>query len=268
MSAIDYSGKKIVVTGGFSGIGAALVSLLKDNGATDITVLDIKQADGSRDKFIETNLGDPASVDAAAAAIGSGVDILFNNAGISGVNPPLQVIQVNTLGLKRLTERVLQGMNTGGTVVNTASTAGSQWPDRYEAIMELLAIDDWNKASDWISSHAEIVTDGYFFSKECVQVYTMLISRKAMQAGIRVNSVCPSPVETALLPEFRKTISDEIIDWAINDGAGRVAQPEDMAKVLLFLGSDLSAYMSGVNLVVDGGFNAAMRTGQVTMPGS
>ena len=69
-------------------------------------------------------------------------------------------------------------------------------------------------------------------------------------------------------PEFRKTISDEIIDWAINDGAGRVAQPEDMAKVLLFLGSDLSAYMSGVNLVVDGGFNAAMRTGQVTMPGS
>ena len=59
MSAIDYSGKKIVVTGGFSGIGAALVSLLQDNGATDITVLDIKQADGSRDKFIETNLGDP-----------------------------------------------------------------------------------------------------------------------------------------------------------------------------------------------------------------
>jgi len=94
----------------------------------------------------------------------------------------------------------------------------------------------------------------------------MLISRQAMKAGIRVNSVCPSPVDTPLLSQFRETVSDLIIDWAINDGAGRVAQPEDMAKVLLFLGSDLSAYMSGMNLLVDGGFNAAMSMGQLTMP--
>lgn len=267
MSSIDYTGKKIVVTGGYSGIGAALLKLLKEHGASDITLLDIKRPEGNTDKFIQTNMGDPASVDEAAKAIGNGVDILFNNAGISGINPALQVMQVNTLGLKRLTEALLPGINAGGSIINTASTAGNQWQLHCENIEELFSLNDWAAEVDWVNGHAELLGDGYFFSKECVQFYTMQISRKSMQSGIRVNSVCPSPVDTPLLPEFRQTLSDEIIDWAISDGAGRVAQPEDMARVHLFLGSDLAAYMSGVNIIVDGGFNAAMIMNQLTFPG-
>ena len=83
-----------------------------------------------------------------------------------------------------------------------------------------------------------------------------------------MNSVCPSPVDTPLLPAFRETMSDMIIDWAIDAGAGRVATAEDQAKGLLFLASDLAGYVNGVNLLVDGGYTAATQMGQVAPPGS
>ena len=95
----------------------------------------------------------------------------------------------------------------------------------------------------------------------------MRMAKAATAQGIRINSVCPSPVDTPLLPAFRETMSDQMIDWSIESGAGRVATAEDQAKALLFLGSDLASYINGVNLIVDGGFGAAIQMGQVTLPG-
>ncbi len=263
---LSYAGKKIVITGAYSGIGAALLTLLRDLGAEDITVLDLKEPEQPVSRFIETDMGNPVAIDNAAAAIGEGVDVLFNNAGIAATRPAEQVMRVNLLGLTRLTERLLPTMNSGGAVVNTASTAGNQWPDNLTAIMELLGISSWDEAVAWVHDHAEVVADGYFFSKQAVQVYTMLASRPAIRRGVRVNSICPSPVDTPLLPEFRQTMSDAIIDWAIAEGAGRVATADDMARALIFLGSDLASYVNGVNLLVDGGFTAAMATGQAQLP--
>ena len=62
-------------------------------------------------------------------------------------------------------------------------------------------------------------------------------------------------------------MSDLIIDWAIDAGAGRVATAEDQARALLFLGSDLASYVNGVNLLVDGGYTSALQMGQVAPPG-
>ena len=94
----------------------------------------------------------------------------------------------------------------------------------------------------------------------------MLAAKRATEHGLRINSVCPSPVDTPLLPAFRETMSDKIIDWAIESGAGRVATAEDQAKALLFLGSDLASNVNGVNLLVDGGYSAALLMGQVSPP--
>ena len=268
---IDFSGKRIVVTGAYSGIGAALVELLHQSGADQVVVLDVKEPEAGVDQFIETDMGNPMSIDAAAAQINAddapGVDLLFNNAGVAATLPADTVMRINTLGLKRLTERLLPTMKPGGAIVNTASVAGNRWPEHLQQINGLLDIDGWDEGVSWVAGNAEVVADGYSFSKECVQVYTMRMAKTATQHGLRINSVCPSPVDTPLLPAFRETMTDEIIDWAIEAGAGRVATPEDQARALLFLGSDLASYVNGVNLIVDGGFGAALQMGQVDLPG-
>ncbi|MEM1437272.1 MAG: coniferyl-alcohol dehydrogenase [Pseudomonadota bacterium] len=267
----SFSGKRIVVTGAYSGIGAALVQLLTESGADDVTVLDVRQPDAEVARFIETDMGNPVAIDAAVAELtgrGRPIDVLFNNAGVAATLPADTVMRINLLGLKRLTERLLPEMQPGGAIVNTASVAGNGWPAHLPQITALLGIDSWDEGVAWIADHSELIADGYFFSKECVQVYTMRMARTATAHGLRINSVCPSPVDTPLLPAFRETMSDAIIDWAIDAGAGRVATAEDQARALLFLGSDLASYVNGVNLLVDGGYSAALQMGQVTPPGA
>ncbi len=267
---VNFEGKRIVVTGAYSGIGAALVELLRQFGADQIVVLDIKEPEAAVDEFIETDMGNPLSIDAALDAISAGdrpVDVLFNNAGVAATLPADVVMRVNILGLKRLTERLLPQMQSGGAIVNTASVAGNGWPAHIEQINALLGIDSWDEGIAWVADNAEVVADGYFFSKESVQVYTMRTAKAATAHGLRINSVCPSPVDTPLLPAFRETMTDEIIDWAIDAGAGRVATAEDQARALLFLGSELASYVNGVNLLVDGGYTAALQMGQVALPG-
>ena len=267
---LSFAGKKVVVTGAYSGIGAALVGLLRQAGADQIVVLDIKEPEFQVDQFIETDMGNPVSIDSAVAEIGADerpVDVLFNNAGVAATLPADTVMRVNILGLKRLTRALMPKMQAGGAIVNTASIAGNRWPEHLVQINGLLAIDSWDEGAAWVADNQEVVADGYFFSKECVQVFTMQTAKEATSHGLRINSVCPSPVDTPLLPAFRETMTDQAIDWAIDAGAGRVATPEDQAQALLFLGSDLASYINGVNLLVDGGFTAAMQMGQVALPG-
>jgi len=269
---VSFAGKRIVITGAYSGIGAALVELLREFGADQVVVLDIKEPEAEVDGFIETDMGNPLSIDSAIAQLTSDsdapVDLLFNNAGVAATLPPDTVMRINILGLKRLTERLMPLMNTGGAIVNTASVAGNGWSEHVAEINQLLEIDSWDEGVSWVADHADVVADGYFFSKECVQVYTMRAAKVATGYGLRINSICPSPVETPLLPAFRETMSDRIIDWAIETGAGRVATADDQARALLSLGSDLSVYINGVNLMVDGGYSAALQTGQFTPPES
>ncbi len=267
---IDFAGKRIVITGAYSGIGAALVDLLRQSGADQIVVLDINEPEASVEEFIETDMGHPVSIDEAIAKIKADgappVDLLINNAGVAATLPADTVMRVNALGLKRLTEALLPEMNAGGAIVNTASVAGNGWPGHLEQINAFLDIDSWDEGVSWVADHADVVADGYSFSKECLQVYTMRMAKTATEHGLRINSVCPSPVDTPLLPAFRETMTDQLIDWAIEAGAGRVATAEDQARALLFLGSDLASYINGVNLIADGGFGAALQMGQVELP--
>lgn len=268
---ISYAGKRVVITGAYSGIGAALVELLRDYGADQITVLDVKKPEADVDEFIETDMGNPVSIDGAIARINKDgrapVDVLFNNAGVAATLPADTVMRINILGLKRLTDQLLPTLRSGGAIVNTASVAGNGWPAHLEQINALLEISSWDEGVAWVADNADVVADGYFFSKESVQVYTMRTAKIATAHGLRSNSVCPSPVDTPLLPAFRETMTDQIIDWAIDAGAGRVATAEDQARALLFLGSDLASYVNGVNLLVDGGYTAALQMGQVALPG-
>ena len=259
----SYRGKRIVITGAYSGVGAAAVELLSDLGASEIIALDIKKPDGPIARFIETNMGDPAAIDAAAGAIDGPIDVLFNNAGIAATHPALDVMKVNYLGPRRLSEALLPKISEGGAIAFTASIAGGQWAGHLADILQLLAIADREKAIAWIEEHAELVGGGYEFSKECVQVYTMLSSKSTMARGVRTNSLCPGPIDTPLLPEFKQTMTEGIINWQVEQSHGKMASSEDVAKALVFLGCDASAFVNGANLAADMGFSAALTTGQL-----
>lgn len=267
MSGLDYAGKTIVVTGAYSGIGAALVPLLQEFGATDITVLDVRQPEYEVPRFIQVDLGEPGSIDAILPQLAPEIDVLFNNAGIPGTRPVEQVMSVNLFAVQYLSKALLPRIRQGGAIVNTASIAGIGWPSHLPEILELLRLDDWQAQLAWLSKQSALVGNGYNFSKECLQVYTMLLGRDAWRnRGIRVNSVCPSPVDTPILADFRATMTDAAIDQAIREGGGQLCSPRQQAQVLAFLGCDLASYVNAININVDGGYGAGLMVGDVLIP--
>lgn len=264
----SYTGKQVVVTGGATGVGAALLDLLSELGAPEVTVLDLKAPSGPHTRFLETDLSDPAAVDASVAAIDGPVDVLFNNAGVAATLPARVVLAVNYLALRHLSEGLLDRIPEGGAIVNTASTAGGMWADHLAQINELLDLGGWDTSLDWLDTNLEGVGgDSYSFSKEVVRVWGMRHSHATIARGVRTNSVCPAPIDTPLLEDFKQTIGENVMQWMVQQGTGRYMTAREVAMPLAFLGSDAAIYINGHDLVTDGGFNAAMTTGQVDFSG-
>jgi NAD(P)-dependent dehydrogenase (short-subunit alcohol dehydrogenase family) len=265
-NAFSYEGKRVVVTGAATGVGAALLDVLAELDAAHVTVVDLKKPSGPHHEFLEADLSDPRAVDAVLTAVEGDLHALFNNAGVADTMAPRTVIAVNYLALRRLSDRLLDQMPEGGAIVNTASTAGGQWAAHLPQINEVLDLDDWDKTLDWMDAHLEeLGVRPYFFSKELVQVLTMRSSRPNLRRGVRTNSVCPAPIDTPLLVDFRETMTDQLIDWTVAEAGGRLVAPREVATVLAFLGSEAASSVNGVNLLVDGGFTAALTTGQVDL---
>lgn len=260
----SYEGKRVVLTGGATGIGAALLELLAEIGAPEVTVVDIKAPEGPHARFIETDLSDKPAVAAAADAVDGPIDVLFNNAGVAATLPPRVVLAVNYLALRHLSEALLDRIPAGGAVVNTASIAGGRWAEHLGQINELLDLGEWETSLDWVDANLEDVGgDPYSFSKEVVRVWGMRHSRTTLSRGVRTNSVCPAPVDTPLLGDFKATMGEQILDWTAQQSSGAYMTPREVAMPLAFLGSEAASYVNGHDLVADGGFNAAMTTGQI-----
>ena len=248
-------------------MGAALLDILAELGGPEVIALDIKEPQGRLDRFIETNMGSASSVENAIASIDGPIDILFNNAGIAATHPVEDVMAVNWLGLRQLSEGLLPQIREDGAIANTASIAGGQWPGHLQEVLECIAIESREELFGWCRDHAELVGDGYAFSKECVQVYTMKSAKQTLARNVRTNSVCPAPIDTPLLPDFNKTMTEKTMNWTVDQIGGTIATPRDIAMSLAFLGSEASRYVNGVNLNVDMGFNAFMTTGQLDFSG-
>ncbi len=260
---MSYEGKNVVVTGGSSGVGDALVSLLKDLGASEITVLDLNEPKAPADNFIECDMGDPESIDKAADQIKEPLNVLFNNAGIAANFPAEQVMRVNIMGLIRLTKALVPKIPAGGAVVNTASIAGMNWIAHQANILEFITIDDWDKQVEWVQGHAEEIADGYMYSKECLQIFTMHHAKELMSSKIRIASACPAPIDTPLLDKFKETMGEQVIDWTTNQATGEYVTSGEVANLLAYLGSDAASYISGANVNIDAGFQGGVTTGTV-----
>jgi NAD(P)-dependent dehydrogenase (short-subunit alcohol dehydrogenase family) len=263
MAPFRYDDKNVVITGASTGMGAETTAMLLDAGA-DVYAIDIAGVDQAVNKYIRCDLGDPASITAAVADLPARVDVLMNCAGIPGKTrfSDLQVLQVNFLGLRMLTEAIMPRMPNGGAVVHIASIAGGRWFEHVPQIAELVSTPDFAAGTAWIEGNT-LPNDAYSFSKELVQFYTMVRSVTSIKQGVRTNSICPGVTDTKIMPDFREAMGDWAINMTADVGIGRLAEAREMAPAMIFLGSDEASYVNGLNMVIDGGFSAAAATGQV-----
>lgn len=261
---LDFTDQSVVITGAATGMGYETTRLLLDAGA-EVHTLDVVDVSVEVASAQRCDLADPAAIDAAVAALPASIDVLINCAGIpNGAHwTPLQIMRVNFLGLRHLTESLVDRIGPGGAVTNVASIAGNGWQAHAAELAELMATD-FAGGEAWCAANEAILGDGYFVSKEAVRYYTLWRSVQVVKAGVRMNSISPGVTDTKIMADFRAGIGDAAIDMTAGEGIGRLAQPAEMAPALLFLSHrDAASYVNGANLVIDGGFSAALDTGQV-----
>lgn len=244
-------GKTIVVTGSASGIGLETARLCSEMGATVLGV-DLTKRFDHVEEFYRADLSDPRTIDALIDALPQGIDGLANIAGLPPTAPAEKVLAVNLLGLKRLTLGLIPKLNDGASIVNLASLAGLGWPEAVGAIRASETLD-WDGLGGFIQTHGVTSEGGrsYFFSKEALIAWTMQHRWTWRERGIRMNAVSPGPVDTPILPDFVKTLGARAEeDMRTMDRPGR---PGDIAPAVAFLLSDMTHWLRGANLPVDGG---------------
>jgi NAD(P)-dependent dehydrogenase (short-subunit alcohol dehydrogenase family) len=272
---ISYAGKRVVVTGAASGMGNATIKYLAELGA-EILALDINEVEAGDWKFIQVDLAERSSVDAAVSAIGSPVNALFNIAGhAGGRGREKQAMMVNFYGHRHLTERLLPAMPRGSAIVNVSSLAGFRYfmAEAQEVLKPMLELATMEQASAWLDQDDnQDKFNGYGTSKELQNLWTTsLCQQLAAQYGIRINGVAPGTTDTPLLDAFRANAverggSADAVDSS-RGFLARFAHAEDQAAACVFLNSDAASIITGQVLAVDGGMTGAMMGGTRPMPG-
>jgi NAD(P)-dependent dehydrogenase (short-subunit alcohol dehydrogenase family) len=252
------AGKVAVVTGGCSGIGLATVERFVDEGARVV----IGDIDDERGPEVVERLGGPAVVTyqhvdvtsaeqvealfAAAEETYGSVDIAFNNAGISppddasildtGLDAWRKVQEVNLTSVYLCCKSALPYMieQQSGSIINTAS---------FVAVM--------GAATSQIS---------YSASKGGVLSMTRELGVQFARSGIRVNALCPGPVNSPLLQNLFASNPELAARRLVHVPMGRFGEPEEMASAVLFLASDESSFMTATTFLVDGGVSGAYVT--------
>ena len=258
-------GKTIVVTGAASGIGAECARVLKARGATVVgaDLNDCAQTPGV-DRALRVDLSDPADIDRLVRDIGSGADALCNIAGLPSLPDAAKVLQVNFLAVRRLTLALVPTLRDGASVVNMASLAGRKWADSRDDIRELAALPDFQSAADFCEKRSVGGLRAYFLSKEALLAWTMQNRWIWRDRGIRMNCVCPGPVETPLLDRLMQDIGDHNIE--ARQRMDRAGTPADIAPMVAFLCADESRWMRGAALPCDGGLSAHMLLNEAGFP--
>jgi NAD(P)-dependent dehydrogenase (short-subunit alcohol dehydrogenase family) len=253
-SSQRLAGRTAVITGGCSGIGLATARRFAAEGA-HVVVGDIDATAGADvaaeidGTFVATDVTEAEQVEALFAAAnetGGSVDVAFNNAGISppeddsiletGLEMWKRVQEVNLTSVYLCCKAALPYMRKQrrGSIINTAS---------FVAVM--------GAATSQIS---------YTASKGGVLSMSRELGVQFAREGIRVNALCPGPVNTPLLQELFASDPERAQRRLVHIPAGRFAEPEEIANAALFLASDESSFVNATTFLVDGGISAAYVT--------
>lgn len=261
MDVLGYAGKKIVITGCATGMGAAAAELLVSLGA-ELHALDIGQVRVGAKQVIETDMKDRRSIEAAIAKLPGEIDALFNCAGVP--HPPfsaLDTMMINFVGLRHLTDRLIPRIRSGGSITSIASTAGMAWKSNLELVRHFLALETFEAGAAWLAGGPDLKADAYGFSKQCIIAYTQMKAGELGKRGVRINCISPSPTATPFMTQLTQQIPEQAIKLFC-PSIGRFAEPIEMGRALVMLGSDLAGFVSGVNLPVDFGYCGEVAMGQ------
>jgi NAD(P)-dependent dehydrogenase (short-subunit alcohol dehydrogenase family) len=240
-------GKVCVVTGAAGGIGSETVALFQAEGAR---VAGVDLAEGAPgDLSLQADVTDDQAVYDMYARVRAElgrIDVLFNNAGISptddasvletGLEAWLRVQEVNLKSVFLCCKHGIPHLlaNGGGSVINTAS---------FVAVM--------GAATSQIS---------YTASKGAVLAMSREMGVEFARQGVRVNALCPGPVNTPLLQELFAKDPERAARRLVHVPMGRFAEAREIANAALFLASDESSYVNATTFLVDGGLSGAYVT--------
>ncbi len=239
----DLNGKKAVVTGGSSGIGKAIAETLKEHGA-EVFIVDLNENPSHQKIGINTIVADITQGDKLNSSLDSlpnTIDILVNNAGIGFVGNIEQteekdfdrLYQVNVKGVFNCVKAILPRMKkNGGVIVNMASIVS------HIAVKDRLA---------------------YTMTKGAVSAMTNAIAKDYIADGIRCNSVSPARVHTPFVDDYiEKNYPGKEKEMFENlcqtQPIGRMAKPQEVADLVLYLCSDEASFITGTDFPIDGGF--------------
>ena len=248
MAERRFEGKVGLVTGGNSGIGLAVATALVREGAKVVlsgrneeTVAAAVKALGPAAAGVAADTGRIEGIERVVAATrefgGGRLDVLFCNAGIGAFGPIAtiteqkwdEVMNVNVRGVYFTVQKALPLMTSGGAIVLNASvSAGKGDPG----------------------------SSMYAASKAAVRSLGRSLGAELVSQGIRVNVVSPGPIETPIFGKAgmsEKQIADIKVAWSDRNPMKRFGTPEEVAEAVLFLASNAASYITGVDLLVDGG---------------
>ena len=248
---------RVALTGGATGIGAEVVSKLKLQGH-HVTAFDISEPNSEVDRWVQIDLSDQRSIQAAIETVEGPFDALINNAGL----PPRAgleelILKVNYFGLKAFLDGMIPKLAPGSAIVNTASRAGAMWRQNLEEVKALMAIN-LESVPNFIEERKIDSTRAYNLSKEAVIVLTMAETENMIARNIRMSSVSPAAVSTGILDDFVAAFGEKVAKNI--ERVGRPGLPTEIADVILFLISKESNWLKGTDIVIDGGMGAIAQT--------
>ena len=247
-----YDGKRVLVVGGATGMGAATAELALDAGA-EVVVMDFAQVKLSGVKAIHLDLADKASIESAVDECGGPVHALFACAGVADGTPGIE--RINFIGHRHLIDRAIaRNMLPRGSAIGfISSAAGLAWRASLAQLVEFLDITDFDAAARWARENEKA---HYMWTKQAICAYVARETLSFMKRGIRINAICPGPTDTPLAQANKEMWLGFGADYRAEVGI-EAATSLEQAYPLVFLCSDAASAISGITLISDAGYLSA-----------
>ncbi len=254
--AFRYDGKRVVVVGGATGMGAAAAELAQNAGA-DVVIMDFAEITLPGVTAIRVNLAERASIDAAVDECGGPVHALFCCAGVANGTPGIE--RINFVGHRHLIDRMLskQMLRRGGAICFISSSAGLGWEANLAELSELLDTPDFDTAVRWFEEHGKA---DYISTKQAICAYVARQAFGLLKQGIRINAICPGPTDTPLAQANKELWLGFGADYREEVGI-KPFTPMEQAYPLIFLCSEAAGAITGITILSDAGWLSSATTG-------